>query len=126
MPCLGLSGQLRALQQKLKLTQASPEGLETWIAIAFASQEAPELSNPNHGLSERGRLLGAAFGILKLAFIASVVIIFVDAANRSLRLIEQETLDASILYTPVKKIAPMILPTILKDQEEESTTPESP
>lgn len=68
------------------------------------------------------KLLGAAFGVLKFAFISSVVIIFVDAANRSLHLIKRETLESSILYTPVKKIAPMILPTILKDQQDDSNT----
>ena len=68
------------------------------------------------------KLLGATFGVLKFAFIASVVIIFVDAANRSLNIIEQETLDTSILYTPVKKIAPMILPTISQDDQNSTTT----
>jgi len=51
------------------------------------------------------KILGGAFGILKMAFIASVILIFVDAINRNITLIKQETLNSSILYEPVRKIA---------------------
>ncbi len=61
------------------------------------------------------KLLGAAFGVLKFAFIASVVIMFFDAGNRTFHFVKKETLDASILYTPVRKLAPMVLPSILKE-----------
>ena len=62
-------------------------------------------------------LLGGAFGLLKFAFIASVVIMFFDAGNRTLEFVKKETLDSSILYHPVRKLAPMILPGILKSEE---------
>ncbi len=65
------------------------------------------------------KLLGAAFGVLKFAFIASVVIMLLDAGNRTLNIIKQETLDASLLYAPVQKLAPMVLPKILKDNTSE-------
>jgi len=68
------------------------------------------------------KLLGAAFGVLKFAFIASVVIMFLDAGNRSLNIIKQQTLNESILYTPVRKFAPMILPSILRETPENDTT----
>ena len=61
------------------------------------------------------KLLGAVFGLLKFAFIASVILMFVDAINDKITLIDKETKDESILYEPVRKLAPMILPTILKE-----------
>lgn len=64
------------------------------------------------------KLLGAAFGLLKFAFIASVVLMFVDAVNQKITFIEQKTLDSSILYQPVRKLAPMVLPGILKDTDQ--------
>ncbi len=67
------------------------------------------------------KLLGAAFGFLKFAFIASVLIMFVDAGNKSLRIIKQDTLTSSVLYAPIKKLAPMLLPKILKKDTSEST-----
>jgi len=61
------------------------------------------------------KILGAAFGVLKFAFIASVVLMFVDAVNKKVTFINQDTLDSSVLYQPVRKLAPMVLPGILKD-----------
>jgi len=67
------------------------------------------------------KILGGAFGLLKMAFIASVIIIFVDALNRNISIIKQETLDNSLLYTPVQKLAPMILPGVLKQPSKKDT-----
>ncbi len=61
------------------------------------------------------KILGGAFGILKMAFIASVIIIFIDALNRNITIVKEETLNSSMLYNPVRKIAPAVLPNILKD-----------
>lgn len=66
------------------------------------------------------KILGAAFGVLKMAFIASVIIIFVDAINRNITIIKPETINQSILYKPVRKLAPMVLPGILKSDDEEN------
>ncbi len=67
------------------------------------------------------KILGGAFGILKMAFIASVVIIFLEAINRNITIIKQETLNASLLYTPVRKLAPMVLPTVLKETPKDAS-----
>ncbi len=68
------------------------------------------------------KLLGAAFGVLKMAFITSVIIMIFDIGNQKLNLIEEETLDNSILYPQVQKIAPMVLPSILEEVKKERTT----
>lgn len=65
------------------------------------------------------KLLGAAFGALKFAFIISVILIFLDAGNRALNIIPKETLQSSILYPPVKGFAPLVLPEILNNKDEE-------
>ena len=67
------------------------------------------------------KLLGAVFGLLKFAFIASVILIFVDVINDKITFIDKETKDESLLYEPVRKLAPMILPTILKEVPSDST-----
>lgn len=66
------------------------------------------------------KILGAAFGVLKMAFIASAILMLVDAGNRSLQFFKQETLDESYLYEPVRKIAPMILPKIMRKSDREN------
>lgn len=59
-------------------------------------------------------LLGGLFGVLKMAFIASVIFMFIDGLNQKITFIEKETLDGSALYAPISKIAPIILPNILE------------
>ncbi|WP_299186008.1 CvpA family protein [uncultured Aquimarina sp.] len=102
----------------LKLTAFAITFIGVVILISLAGKLLTKIAD-FASLGILNKLLGAAFGVLKFAFIASVIIIFVDAANRSLNLIKQETLDSSILYAPVKKIAPTVLPNILRDTNKE-------
>ncbi|MBW1294039.1 CvpA family protein [Aquimarina litoralis] len=108
----------------LKLTAFAITFIGVVILISLAGKLLTKIAD-FASLGILNKLLGAAFGVLKFAFIASVVIIFIDAANRSLNIIKQETLNSSILYGPVKSLAPAILPNILKDNNnttsEEST-----
>ncbi|WP_300433810.1 CvpA family protein [Christiangramia sp.] len=64
------------------------------------------------------KLLGGVFGLLKSAFVASVIIMFFKATNERIEIIEDETLENSILYDPVESIAPMLLPSIIRQVEE--------
>ncbi|TVZ56504.1 membrane protein required for colicin V production [Lutibacter sp. Hel_I_33_5] len=65
------------------------------------------------------KILGGVFGALKIGLILSVVFIFFGKMNDTLPFIKKETLDKSILYGPVKMIAPTILPSIIKGEEKE-------
>src|SRR5690606_4739757 len=64
------------------------------------------------------KLLGAAFGFVKVAFIVSVLIMFFNATNTNITVVEDETLDNSILYGPVKALAPAVVPAILREVNE--------
>ena len=64
------------------------------------------------------KLLGAIFGLLKSAFVASVIIMFFMTSNKTLEFVETETLEDSVLYEPVTVIAPIILPSIIKQVKE--------
>jgi len=59
------------------------------------------------------KLLGAAFGFLKMAFIASAVIMFIGPVNNTLEIIKKETIKGSILYGKVAAFAPIILPKVM-------------
>lgn len=67
------------------------------------------------------KILGGVFGALKIGLILSVVFIFFGKMNDTIPFIEKETLDESILYSPVKKIAPAIFPSIIKDEKQVKT-----
>lgn len=64
------------------------------------------------------KLLGAIFGLMKSAFVASVIIMFFMTSNKTLEFVETETLEDSVLYEPVAVIAPIILPSIIKQVKE--------
>ena len=64
------------------------------------------------------RILGGIFGIVKAAFIISVIIMFIAALNDRVSFIDEEVKNESILYQNVEMIAPMMLPNILKEVEE--------
>lgn len=93
----------------------------TFFLIVFIVSLAGNLLTKMVSLAMLGiinKLFGAAFGFLKVAFIVSVVIMFFGATNEEVNLVEQETLDSSVLYEPVKVLAPTILPSILREVEE--------
>ena len=64
------------------------------------------------------KLLGGVFGLIKTAFIASVIIMFFKATNERIEIVEDKTLEESILYDPVESIAPIVLPSIIKQVQE--------
>ena len=53
---------------------------------------------------------GALFGMLKFALILSIVIFFLEAVNKSVSFIPENARNESLLYQPVQKIAPMVIP----------------
>ncbi len=71
------------------------------------------------------KILGGVFGALKIGLILSVIFIFFGKMNDTIPFIKKETLDESILYQPVKKIAPTIFPSIIKNEKEEKTLEET-
>lgn len=55
---------------------------------------------------------GAVFSLAKWGAIISVILLIVDKVNDSYTLIENENLNKSVLYKPVKDFTPTILPFV--------------
>ena len=68
------------------------------------------------------RILGGLFGILKLAFVISVIMMFLGNMNNDYQLVSEEHIENSILYQPVSQIAPLVLPPLMLeiDKQKES------
>ncbi|PRX40796.1 CvpA family protein [Salegentibacter salegens] len=93
----------------------------TFVLIVFLISLAGKILTKMAGFAALGivnKLLGAAFGLLKMAFLASVVIMFFGATNEEIDLVSEESLEESKLYAPVKTIAPAILPSIIREARE--------
>lgn len=62
------------------------------------------------------RLFGGVFGVLKMAFLASVLMMFF--ANFDVFETEESTQEESVLYEPIRAIAPALLPGIIREVRE--------
>ena len=68
------------------------------------------------------KLLGGAFGMLKLGLIVSVLLIVFDKLNSTIPFVNKENTEDSILYGPVKNLAPMIFPNFLTVEDDNDTS----
>ncbi|HMC00990.1 MAG TPA: CvpA family protein [Flavobacteriaceae bacterium] len=94
------------------------------LAIALAGKALTKLAD-FAALGILNKLLGAVFGALKVGFILSVVLIIFSKANKTIPFVDDNTLENSVLYKPVKSLVPMVFPSIediKKESEEESFT----
>lgn len=87
------------------------------IVISIAGRLLTQIANFAM-LGIVNKLLGAVFGVLKTAFILSVIIMFIVALNDRFTFIDKETRETSVLYKNIKPLAPLLLPNILKEVEE--------
>jgi membrane protein required for colicin V production len=67
------------------------------------------------------KFLGGVFGVLKVALILSIIFIFFGRVNSTIPFITKETLDESMLFYPIKSIAPELFPTIIKEDKNGKT-----
>ena len=89
------------------------------LAISLAGKALTKLAD-FAALGILNKLLGGVFGILKIGLILSVLLIVFNKLNNTLPFMEKEGLEESILYKPVKSLAPMIFPNLIKSEAEES------
>lgn len=89
------------------------------LAIALAGKALTKLAD-FAALGLLNKLLGALFGILKIGLILSIVLNVFDNLYRTIPLIDEDEFASSVLYEPVKDLAPMIFPSILEKRVEDS------
>jgi len=82
------------------------------LVIALAGKALTKLAN-FAALGILNKLLGGVFGALKIGLILSVLLIVFDAMNSTLPFADEDDLEDSILYKPVKSLAPLLFPNIL-------------
>jgi len=66
------------------------------------------------------KLLGGVFGVLKFGLILSIVLLVFAKLNDTIPFISDEQKEESILYKPVKNLAPTLFPNFLEVVEEET------
>jgi membrane protein required for colicin V production len=68
-------------------------------------------------LSFINKLAGAAFGMVKMGFIASVILMFINTASGEFDLVPKEIKENSLIYHHIEPIAPIFLPKILEEAD---------
>lgn len=69
------------------------------------------------------KLAGSAFGIIKAAFILSVLIFIINYFDDNKSVITEKSRNNSLLYEPVSSFAPTIIPKLNLDKLKEITKP---
>ncbi len=87
------------------------------LAISLAGKALTKLAD-FAALGILNKLLGGVFGALKIGLILSVLLLVFNKLNNTLPFMEKEDLKESILYEPVKSLAPMIFPTLIKSEDD--------
>jgi len=88
------------------------------ILIALAGKAFTKLAD-FAALGILNKILGGVFGVLKIGLILSIVLILFTYTNNTIEFVKKENLESSVLYKPVKSLAPMIFPKLIKQGEEQ-------
>ncbi|WP_296380258.1 CvpA family protein [Winogradskyella sp.] len=94
------------------------------LAISLAGKALTKLAD-FAALGIINKLAGGVFGVLKIGLILSVLLIVFNKLNNTLPFMDKEDLEESILYKPVKSLAPMIFPNLIKSETEENPEEEA-
>jgi len=88
------------------------------IAISLAGKALTKLAD-FAALGILNKLLGGVFGALKIGLILSIVLIVFNKMNNVLPFVGEDDIKESVLYEPVRSLAPLIFPSIIKSEENE-------
>ena len=94
------------------------------VAISLAGKALTKLAD-FAALGILNSILGGVFGILKIGLILSVVLLIFSRMNRTIPFISETDLEESVLYEPVKSLAPMLFPNFVKTDDPQDSTAKS-
>lgn len=66
------------------------------------------------------KFLGGVFGALKIGLILSIILLVFSKLNNTIPFVSDEMKDDSVLYEPVKNLAPTLFPNFVEVVEEKS------
>ena len=119
-----LSQRMSWSEQVIKLSAFAITFIIIVIIITMAGKALTKIADFAM-LGIANKILGGLFSLIKYAFILSAILMFLHAANDRIGLVSQETMEESILYKPIKTIAPTVLPKILESNVLRDNTPSS-
>ena len=61
-------------------------------------------------------ILGVVFGVLKTAFILSVILVILDKTDTKIKILPKDISQKSLFYHPIERLAPSIFPDLNFDE----------
>jgi membrane protein required for colicin V production len=83
------------------------------LGIGLAGKFFTKLAEKIH-LGFVNNILGAVFGLLKMAIIISIVLLVFDALNSKIPFVSKEKMDNSALYEPLKNLGTKVFPKLIQ------------
>lgn len=105
-------------EQTIKLTAFALTFVIIIIVVSLAGKLLTKIADFAM-LGVINKIAGAVFSILKYSFLLSVVLMFVDAADRQISFIGEENKTGSVIYPIIQPLAPSLLPSILEKANDE-------
>ncbi|MFD1616143.1 CvpA family protein [Gelatiniphilus marinus] len=90
------------------------------LAIALAGKALTKLAD-FAALGIVNKFLGGVFGALKIALILSVALNIFNKLNSTITFVDEDKIDHTALYKPVKNLVPIIFPNILSTDIDNKT-----
>ena len=95
-----------------KITAFAATFVAIVLAISLAGKALTKLAD-FAALGLLNKLLGALFGGTKIALIISVLLLIFSTLNKSIPFVSNDEIKTSLLYSPIKSLAPMVLPEFM-------------
>lgn len=83
------------------------------LGIGLAGKFFTKLAEKIH-LGFVNNILGAFFGLLKMAIIISIVLLVFEALNSKIPFVSKEKMDNSALYEPLKNLGTKVFPKLIQ------------
>jgi len=103
-------------EQSINITAFAITFVIIVLAISLAGKALTKLAD-FAALGILNKLLGALFGALKIGLILSIALMVLGEMNRTIPFIEDEEMEESMLYEPVRSFAPIIFSNIIKEEQ---------
>ncbi len=87
------------------------------IVIALLGKLFTKIAN-FAALGFLNKLLGGVFGALKIGLILSVILLVFSKLNNTIPFMSEEQQEATILYKPIKNLAPTLFPSLMNVSDE--------
>lgn len=85
------------------------------LTIIFVGKLLTKLADIS-ALGLLNKILGAIFGALKWSLILSILFLLFGKFNKTIPFVDEEMLEESVLFYPIKSIVPTLIPAIMDEE----------